>query len=31
MAEFCYQCTEDHFGNGAKNDFFFLERIKYKK
>ena len=21
MAEFCYQCTEDHFGDGAKNDF----------
>ena len=21
MAEFCYQCTEEHFGDGAKNDF----------
>ena len=21
MAEFCYQCTEDHFGDGTKNDF----------
>jgi len=21
MAEFCYQCTQDHFGDGNKNDF----------
>ena len=30
MAEFCYQCTEEHFGDGAKNDFVMsLKDIKH--
>ena len=22
MAEFCYRCTQDHFGDGNKNDLW---------
>ena len=26
MAQFCYQCTQDHFGDGNKNDFQNLSK-----
>lgn len=31
MAEFCYQCTQDHFGDGNKNNFKDLTTTKDTK
>ncbi len=31
MAEFCYQCTEYHFGDGSVNDFKDLSNEKNTK